>query len=54
MTILETAVAGGLAGMLCWFVSYPQDILKTKLQLFDIPSKKIDGGWADCAKSIYK
>lgn len=50
MNIQETAISGGLAGMLCWAVSYPQDIIKTKVQLQFVPSKSIDGGFTECAK----
>ena len=44
MTLKEIAISGGLAGMLCWTVSYPQDIIKTKVQLQEVASKKLDGG----------
>ena len=56
LSIAQVSVAGGLAGMLCWFVSYPQDIIKTRLQLD--PSykqqSKLDGGFSVCMKDIYR
>ena len=30
-TFLEQFVSGGVGGFFCWFFSYPQDIIKTKL-----------------------
>ena len=31
-TFLEQFIAGGIGGFFCWFFSYPQDVIKTKLQ----------------------
>ena len=31
-TFLELFISGGVGGFFCWFFSYPQDIIKTKLQ----------------------
>jgi hypothetical protein len=50
MNIQQTAVSGGLAGTLCWAISYPQDIIKTKVQLQYLPYKSLDGGFTECAK----
>lgn len=52
----QVSVAGGLAGMLCWFVSYPQDIIKTRLQLnsYYKRNSRFDGGFTKCARDIYK
>ena len=47
-------MAGGLAGMLCWTVSYPQDIIKTKVQLQEESVRGMDGGFMGCARSIYQ
>lgn len=56
LSISQVSVAGGLAGMLCWFVSYPQDIIKTRLQV-DLSYKKqsrLDGGFSSCVRDIYR
>lgn len=33
MTIPQSLLVGSLAGVSCWLCSYPQDIIKTKLQV---------------------
>lgn len=56
LSVPQVSVAGGLAGMLCWFVSYPQDIIKTRLQLDPTYKRRsrLDGGFSSCINDIYQ
>ena len=60
MSTLGCFIAGGVGGFTCWFVSYPQDIIKTKLQVSkDTKFAKYkgiipDGGVINCAIAIHK
>ena len=53
-------VSGGVGGFTCWVVQYPQDVIKTRLQVakkveFPNYSKLMpDGGFINCGKYIYK
>lgn len=51
-------IVGGLAGISCWMFSYPQDIIKTKLQVEHNIYKEQrflrDGGFFECGKEIYR
>lgn len=58
---LITLTAGGLAGLLSWAASYPQDVVKTKLQcdadlIRKYPQNKRfrDGGIINCAKDTWR
>lgn len=59
MSFLESMVVGALAGINCWLFSYPQDIIKTKIQVerekYQIKRYYIvsDGMIIDCGKKIY-
>jgi solute carrier family 25 carnitine/acylcarnitine transporter 20/29 len=57
LDIYSIMIAGAFSGFVCWFVSFPQDVIKTKLQL-DIEClryKRIcyDGGIIHCSREIY-
>ncbi len=53
-------VSGGVGGFTCWVVQYPQDVIKTRLQVskkIEFPKYSIlmpDGGFINCGKYIYK
>ena len=52
-------IAGGVGGFTCWLCSYPQDVVKTRLQVarhsqFGKFSVFVpDGGFINCAATIY-
>lgn len=46
-------VAGGLAGISSWLVSYPIDVVKTCIQ-GDDPQKPKYTGYFDCARQNYQ
>ncbi|RHY33996.1 hypothetical protein DYB32_001216 [Aphanomyces invadans] len=57
-----TLLAGGFAGCVCWTVSYPQDVIKSRLQLQPLGHAPLfakspyipDGGFMACAKAIVR
>lgn len=46
-------IAGGLAGMCSWIVSYPVDVVKTCIQ-GDNPAKPQYAGYIDCIRQGYQ
>lgn len=55
-----SGVSGGLAGLACWLASYPQDVIKSRLQTQSVfapasshyASRFGDGGFFVCAKQL--
>ncbi|CAK76452.1 unnamed protein product (macronuclear) [Paramecium tetraurelia] len=60
LNIFDQFLAGIAAGLVCICFSYPQDMVKTKIQYEILESKQnrkfqgIDGGISKCIKEIYK
>ena len=59
LTFWEGCFVGAVAGVSCWVFSYPQDIIKTKIQVLPAGTYQKhpilpDGGFIDCAKQIYE
>jgi hypothetical protein len=49
LTALDLMISGGFGGFFCWFFSYPQDVIKTKLQL----DKISEFGKFEISKGVY-
>lgn len=58
LTFAEGCFVGALAGINCWIFSYPQDYIKTKIQVSPGTYKRHrlipDGGFMECGKKIYQ
>jgi solute carrier family 25 carnitine/acylcarnitine transporter 20/29 len=53
---LDIMLCGSIGGYTCWQFSYPQDVIKTHLQIMRENNYKqfmFDGGFFDCARHIY-
>ena len=53
VNILKLLLCGGTAGILSWVLSYPQDVIKTRMQA-DGMGKTAYNGIIHCGKRIYK
>jgi hypothetical protein len=56
---MEGMLVGTVAGINCWIFSYPQDIIKTMIQVSEPGQYKprkwmFDGGFYDCGAEIFK
>lgn len=59
LSFFEGMIIGSFAGICCWVFSYPQDIVKTLIQVSPQGTYKknkwlLDGGFYDCSSKIYK
>ncbi len=59
LNFTEGLVVGTIAGINCWIFSYPQDIIKTMIQVskpgtFKTNKLLFDGGFYHCAQTIYR
>ncbi|KAM3129264.1 hypothetical protein pb186bvf_018643 [Paramecium bursaria] len=60
--VFQQFIAGSLAGLMCITFSYPQDVIKTRIQCDSLlpprerlyKSRFFDGGISDCAQKVYK
>lgn len=53
ISIPSLFLSGGISGILAWFVSYPADVIKTRLQADGLGSNKYNG-IIDCCSKSYK
>ena len=54
---IKALASGSVAGLSCWFFSFPFDVVKTKIQCKPInyyPNWAFDGGFTHVAKKVYK
>lgn len=58
LSFVEGMIVGIFAGINCWIFSYPQDIIKTMIQVskpgtYQAKRGLFDGGFYDCGQKIY-
>ncbi|UYV80596.1 SLC25A29 [Cordylochernes scorpioides] len=51
---LATLLSGGLAGTFCWVVSYPADVVKSRIQCDNLGSSRNYKGIIDCVVKSYR
>ena len=54
LSMIYVFIAGMIAGFNCWFWSYPQDVIKTKIQSGHTVKKGWDGGFKFLTKEIWR
>ena len=54
LTKIHVFIAGMVGGFNCWFWSYPQDVIKTKIQSGIELKKSWDGGFTQVTKLIWR
>jgi solute carrier family 25 (mitochondrial carnitine/acylcarnitine transporter), member 20/29 len=54
LSMVHVFVAGMVGGFCCWFFSYPQDVIKTKIQAGHKVVKGWDGGMWYLSKEIWR
>ena len=53
LSMYKLMLAGGLSGMACWAISYPFDVVKTRVQIEGM-GKRAYSGMVDCFVQTYK
>jgi solute carrier family 25 carnitine/acylcarnitine transporter 20/29 len=56
---MESLVVGPVSAVIGWIFSYPQDIIKTRIQVEEYGKYRSwrwcpDGGFVECGKMIYR
>lgn len=51
---VQILVAGGLAGVVAWLVTYPFDVVKTRMQSMEQETLKLYKSTADCFVKVYR
>ena len=54
LSLIETSIAGGIAGCISWIVNYPIDVVKTRIQSSGLPNQPNYKGIMDCFIKIIK
>jgi len=57
LSSFELMLCGGVSGMMCWAASYPQDVIKSRIQVAPNGTYKarfFDGGFIECGKAAVR